>query len=366
MSRSIIMPIIMLGFFSFAIWYTAYRLHAHFKTIRFWKLQITTIAGIIGSLIVSAISLKFANPVAGFVNILGGYVFLFFLYLVFSLAIVHIIRIVWKPSLIRSGAAAIAIAFIAVFTGAIFASFFVVKETEIKIPGLEKKLTVVQISDAHIGHHRKQNYLSKIVKETNKRNPDMIFITGDLADAKSTLRMPGALKPLADFKAPVYFVEGNHDMFLNEEHLQKLAAGHNIRIMRNEVIETHGIQLIGLKYINMHGPADYSDAVKLVLSKITLKSDVPSVLITHSPAGVKYFEAAGIDLLLAGHLHGGQFFPLFPLANISFPYCRGMYQQGNTKIFMSSGAGTSFLIRARLGSFNEINLIKLVPDKPDN
>ena len=213
------MPIVMLVFFSFTIWYTAYRLHSHFKFIRFWKFQITTIVGVIGSLLVSAITLKFSNPVAGIVNILGGYIFLFFLYLVFPLAIAHILRLIWKPSLIRSGAAAIAIAFIAVFTGAVFGSFYIVNETEIKIPGLEKELTVMQISDAHIGHHRKQKYLSKIVADTNKLNPDLIFITGDLADAKSTLRMPGALKPLADFKAPAYFVEGNHDMFLNEEHL---------------------------------------------------------------------------------------------------------------------------------------------------
>ena len=363
MSRSIIMPIIMVGFFSFTIWYTAYRLHAHFKSIRFWKFQITTIAGVIGSLLVPAIALKFSNPFAGVLSILGGYIFLFFLYLVFPLAIVHILRLIWKPSLVWSGAAAIAIAFLAVFTGAIFASFYIVKETEIKIPRLEKELTVMQISDAHIGHHRKQKYLSKIVADTNKRNPDLILITGDLADAKSTLRMPGALKPLSDFKAPVYFVEGNHDMFLNEEHLSKLAAGHNIRIMRNEIIETHGIQLLGLKYINMHGRADYTGAVKSVLSSIALKNDVPSVLITHSPAGVKILDEAGIDLILAGHLHGGQFFPLFPLSQLSFPYSRGLYEQGNTKVFMSSGAGTSFLIRARLGSFNEINLIRLAPEK---
>jgi len=355
-----IMPIVILVFISLAIWYTAYRLHAHFKFIPFWKLQITTIIGLIGSLLVSAIAINFSNLFASFFNIAGGYIFLFFLYLFFSLAIVHIIRIIFKPSLIWSGVAALAISFIAVFIGAVFASSFSVNETEIKIKNLKKELTVMHISDVHIGHHRGQNYLAKIVKETNIQNPDLILITGDLVDVESSLK-PGVLEPLSDFKAPVSFVEGNHEKHFGAERVLKLIGDHNIRILRNEVIETHDIQLIGINYINMHR-SGYAGDVKSVLKEISLKSDAPSILISHSPAGVKYFEEAGIDLILAGHLHGGQFFPLFPLSKLSFSFTRGLYQYGNTKVFVSSGAGTSFMIRVRLGSFNEINLLKLIPD----
>jgi hypothetical protein len=85
-------------------------------------------------------------------------------------------------------------------------------------------------------------------------------------------------------------------------------------------------------------------------------------LLHHSPVGVKYVEAAGIDLMLSGHTHNGQIFPFSLFAKLSFPFISGLYQQGNTKIFVSNGAGT-YMIRARLGSFNEINLLRLVPER---
>ncbi|MCL2480941.1 MAG: metallophosphoesterase [Spirochaetaceae bacterium] len=353
------MPIVMLGFLSFIIWYTAYRLHAHFKFISFLKFLIITIIGLIGSLLLSAITLNFSNPFAGILSIMGGYIFLFSLYSFFSLLIIHIIRLIWKPSLVWSGISALAIAFIAVFIGAIIASSFIVSETEVKIPKLKKELTLMHISDVHIGHHRGKNYLAKIVEKTNKLNPDLILITGDFIDVETSLR-PDALEPLSNFKAPVYFAEGNHEKHFGAERVLKLIGEHNVRILRNEVIETHGIQLIGINYINMHG-SDYTGVVKEVLKELPLKSDIPSVLISHSPVGVRYFEEAGIDLMLAGHLHGGQFFPMFPLSKLTFPFVRGLYQHGNIKVFVSSGAGTSFMTRVRLGSFNEICLLKLVP-----
>ena len=263
---------------------------------------------------------------------------------------------------------AIAIAFILVVAsvGAIKNSSFVISETEIKIENLERELKIMHISDVHIGHHRGRDYLAKIVKETNKRNPDLVLITGDLVDAEPALK-PGVLEPLSDFKAPVFFVEGNHDKYLGSERVSKLIKEQNVRIISNEVIKTHGIQLIGLDYMkadkntfDMH-PSNHSGTVKSVLADIPLKRDVPSILMQHNPVGIQYVEAAGVDLMLSGHTHGGQIFPFTLLAKLVFPFNSGLYQQGNTQVFVSNGAGT-FMIHTRLGTFNEINFLRLVPN----
>jgi predicted MPP superfamily phosphohydrolase len=224
----------------------------------------------------------------------------------------------------------------------------------------------MHISDVHLGHHRGRDYLTAIVKETNKRNPDLVLITGDLVDAEPAL-LPGVLAPLSEFKAPVYFVEGNHEKYLGAERTLKLIEEQNVRIMHNEVIETHGIQLIGFDYMNadedtfdMH-PSDHTGTVKSVLAELPLKKDVPSVLMIHSPVGSQYADAAGINLMLAGHTHGGQIFPFSLLSKLGFPLHSGLYRPGNTKVFVSNGAGT-FMMRIRLGTFNEINLLRLLPD----
>ena len=360
MIHRIIPLITMFGLFVFMIWYTAYRLHAHFKFIRFWVFQIIAIVVALGPFAAVWFTGKYSNSFAGFINIISGYAFLFLIYLFFLLIIAHLIQLKFKLPLVWSGAAALAIAFIVVFIGAVIASFFVVREIEIKIPKLEKELVIMQISDVHLGHHRGSDYLEAIVKETNSRNPDLVLITGDLLDAESSLRS-SLVNPLSGFKAPVYFVEGNHEIYAGIERAIKLIEEQGVRVLRNEVIETHGIQLIGLDYMKVDEDKD-ANSVKSVLKKIHLDRDIPSVLMIHSPLGAQYADDAGIDLMLSGHTHGGQFFPLLLLGKMTFPLNSGLYQLGNTKLFVSNGAGTSFMIRARLGTFNEINLFRLEPD----
>ena len=354
-----------LGFFVFVMWYTAYRLHACFKFTHFWVLQILVVFFVMSSFVSSLIAARFSGSFISALNVIGGYVFLFLIYLFVMLIALSFVQSIFNTSPILSGAAAIVIAFVITFVSAVMGSSFIVKETEIKIAALKKELTIMQISDVHIGRHRGRDYLAAIVEETNARNPDLILITGDLIDAEPAL-LPGVLDSLSNFKAPVYYVEGNHEKYIGVERVLKLIRERNIRVMHNEVIEICGIQLIGLDYMkadedtfDVH-PSDHADTVKSVLAKISLKSELPSILMSHSPAGAQYADTAGIDLMLSGHTHGGQIFPFSLLSKLTFPFNSGLYQQGNTKIFVSNGAGT-FFIRARLGTFNEINLLKLMP-----
>jgi predicted MPP superfamily phosphohydrolase len=320
-----------------------------------------------GSFVVSGIiAVKFSNPFISVLNIIGGYALLFFIYSLILLAMLHIIQLKWNIPLMWSGVAILSVAFIVTLIGAIVGSFFIIRETNIKIPNLKKELMIIQISDVHLGHHHGRNYLAKIVKETNKLNPNLILITGDLVDAEPAL-MPGVLDPLSDFNAPVYFVIGNHEEHLNSEYLLKIIEENKVSIIRNKVIETHGIQLVGLDYMkadentfDMH-PSNHTGTVKSVLAEISLNCELPSILMSHSPVGVQYADAAGISLMLSGHTHGGQIFPFSLLSKLSFKFNSGIYQQGNTKVFVSNGAGT-YMTRARLGTFSEINLLRLVPD----
>ena len=353
------------GFFIFTLWYTAYRLHVHFNSIPFLVLQIAVAFDVISAFVASSMTMRYSNTFVSVLNILGGWVLLFYVYLFILLTIAHIASAIWKLPLERSGMTVMAAALIVTTIGAVMGATFFVNETEVEIPGLEKELTIMLISDVHLGHHRGKNYLTKIVEATNSRNPDLVLIAGDLVDAEPAL-LPGVLEPLSDFKAPVYFIEGNHEEYMGSQRTLKIVEQQGVRVMRNEMIETNGIQLVGLEYMkadndtfDMH-PSSKTDTVKSVLGKLSLKNDVPTILMHHSPVGALYADAAGVELMLSGHTHGGQIFPFSLLSKLSFPLNRGMYQHGNTKVFTSVGAGT-FMIRARLGSFNEINQLKLVP-----
>jgi hypothetical protein len=360
---NILILIAIFGVFAFSLWYTAFRLNAHFVSIHFWVLQVAVAVAAVGSVVALLVTLRFSKRFASIINISSGNVLLFIIFLFMLLAILHLTQLRWSLPLVWSGIAALAVSFIITTVGATLALSFVVKEIEIKIPGLENELSVMLISDVHIGHHRGRDYLAKIVEETNKRNPDLVLITGDLIDAEPAM-LPGVLDPLSGFKAPVYFVEGNHEKDVGFERALNAIRQQGVHIMQNEVIETHGIQLIGLEYLkadentfDMH-PSEKTDTIKSVLEGFTLRNDMPSVLIHHSPVGVQYADAAGIDLMLSGHTHAGQIFPFSLIAKLTFPFNGGMYQQGNTQLFVSNGAGT-YMVRMRLGSRNEINLLRL-------
>ena len=127
--------------------------------------------------------------------------------------------------------------------------------------------------------------------------------------------MPGELEPLARFSAPVYDVGGNHEKYVDAERSFAVVKKYGVNVLRSQVVETHGLQLVGLDYMNadedtfdLH-PSDDSRTIKSVLASLRLKDGMPSVLLHHSPAGAQHAAANGIDLMLAGHTHGGQFFP---------------------------------------------------------
>jgi hypothetical protein len=296
--------------------------------------------------------------VVGVFNVLGGYVFTFHLFALLSLLCLHAVQLKWTPHMAWSGTAVLILAVVVTAAGALWAGTFSVNETQIRLPGLERGVTVMQISDVHLGHHRGRGYLAKIVEETNRRKPDLV-------DSNAALE-PGVLDPLSELRAPAFFVGGNHEKYVDTARALELIAQHGVRVLHNEVVETHGLQLVGLDYMNadedafdMH-PSDDTRTIKSVLPGLPLKRDLPSVLMHHSPVGATYVSAAGVGLMVSGHTHAGQLFPASLFAALFIPFDRGLHQQGGTKVFVSQGAGT-FLTRVRLGTSNEINLLRLMP-----
>jgi uncharacterized protein len=131
-------------------------------------------------------------------------------------------------------------------------------------------------------------------------------------------------------------------------------------------VGTRGIQLIGLDYMN----ADENSFDLHAVNRLTLKEDLPKIprakdrpviLIHHSPVGLEYVTRAGVDLMLSGHTHAGQVFPATLITPYIFRLNKGLHKRGDTYFFVPQGVGT-YGPRLRLGSSNEINLIRLKPE----
>lgn len=360
-------PFVFLGVLILMLLYISFRLRTHFNLQSKWAVIITVTVVIIGSVALIMGAVKSTSSFIGGLSIVGGYILVFSFYLLIFFLVIQLLQSVIKMPNVTSGCIAIILALIPTIIGAVQASYFKVSEVTIPIAKLDKKLDIILISDVHLGHHRGKDYLIKIVEETNKRNPDIILLAGDIMDAEVAL-FPDILNPLSDFKAPAYYISGNHEKAIDEQKAIKLIAENGVKILNNQIADTLGIQLIGLDYMkpdentfDMH-PSENQQTIKETLNQMNWDKNKPVVLMHHSPVGVQYAKEAGVNLMVAGHTHAGQVFPFTYLANFIFEFNKGIYKKDKTTILVSQGAGT-FLSRLRLGSENEINLMHLVPEK---
>jgi uncharacterized protein len=223
---------------------------------------------------------------------------------------------------------------------------------DIKIKGLKKELSIVHLSDLHLGAIHRKKYLEKVVKETNSLNPDAVVITGDLIDVSSRINS-NLLSPINKIKSPVYFVIGNHEIYEGLDKLIPILNKIKMKIIRNDKSKFKEITFIGVDY------SDSKDEILKRLNKIEIDKNDINILLYHSPKfSLKELEKMGIKLHLAGHTHNGQIFPLNLFVKFLYPYSIGFHKSEKSNLFVSAGSGT-WGPPMRLGSTNEINLINL-------
>ena len=309
--------------------------------------------------------LAFANstrPLFDTLATVAGLIFYLHVMLTILLLVLDTSRFVVRIPGQLGVAVALGLAVLLTIIGAWRASILNIETIEVPIVGLQEDVTLMHISDVHIGHHRGRLYLEQIVYETNRLKPDLVLINGDLVDGNSALES-GVLSPLSELNAPTYFTIGNHESYVDTERALKIIASHGVRILRNEVVEINGIQLVGLDYMNADEDAFDVHAVneltiKEEFPKIRLQDDKPIVLMHHSPVGLEYVIMRDVDLMLSGHTHAGQVFPATLFATLLYPLNKGLYKREGTYFFVSQGAGT-IGPRIRMGTSNEITLVRL-------
>jgi predicted MPP superfamily phosphohydrolase len=358
----IMFSVFVLGLLVCSMWYVPFRFSRLLGLGRTWPLYFAEALNMALFLVSMGFQGVVTNSMLTIVANTTGVLFALHINLIMLFLLLDILRLVIHPPARLTAWLVVCVAIVATAGGAWKASHFEVTTTEIPIVGLEKDVTLMHISDVHIGPHRGSAYLERIVGETNRLQPDLVLINGDLVDAKSALE-PGFLSALGRLEAPAYFTTGNHESYVDTERTLEIISSYGVRVLRNEIVETHGFQLVGLDYMK----ADENTFDMHVVNKLTIKEELPKipftkgkpvVLMHHSPVGLEYVSARGVSLMLSGHTHAGQMFPGTWLAPLIFPLNNGLHKRQGTYFFVSQGAGT-YMMRLRLGSSNEINLIHL-------
>ena len=360
------MTIICLSLLVFSAWYVPYRFKRLWELKRVWPLQAALfllVAGFFGFLFTGLYTSP--NPVVAAAYNALGLIFIFQVYLFMLLIAAHALspRLIKLPGK-KTAAGCLLISLGLVGLGFYQALSFTVTHHDIQVKGLAKPVSIMHIADLHLGAQRSEAYLQKVIEAIRRHKPDIVLYNGDMVDSDIALR-PELFALFKSIEAEQYFTTGNHEFYIDTDKALGLIEKAGIRVLRSEMVRTHGLELIGLEYMNADRETYDSHMVNDLtveeeLPKIRRSAALPTVLAHHSPAGFKYAAQGNIDVMLAGHTHGGQLFPGNILIAMRFSTPKGRHQAGGTTLLVSQGAGT-FGPFMRLGSFNELQLVTLSP-----
>lgn len=369
-----LMPLISVSFFAviaLAVIYVSRRTAQLFNSrsvwfyVFFFLLLVYCFAGMM--LIASP---KAVTPLLHAVTVSGTNICGVLMYLFASLVVTDIVRIFMHYSARKSCMIALAITLAASLYSFVNAAVTRTRQTEIPIEGLSRDVTVAQLTDMHLGHFHGAKHVRKVVDMVNAANPDFVVITGDLFDSWYN-RSAETISALRNLNAPTFFIVGNHDVYVDADGVKELVRSlGNVRVLENEVLYVAGIQLVGLDYMaadekelnKFHFQAPYrNETIEQVMGELSIEPSWPTVAIHHTPDGAEYVADAGVDLFLAGHTHGGQFFPVTIIDRILFDHMRWLDKEGDMQVYVSCGTGTTGP-QMRNGTISEVTILKLIPN----
>jgi predicted MPP superfamily phosphohydrolase len=239
-----------------------------------------------------------------------------------------------------------------------------IQEKQLTIPRLSPPhdgLRIVHLSDLHMSGRITRAYFCHIADEVNRCEPDIVAITGDLIERDECLDwIPDTLGRLRAMGG-VYYVLGNHDRRVDQARLKTSLANagliHLGGVSQELSIRDMPLILAGNELPWYPPAADLSGCPPHNASGLPLR-----IVLAHSPDQLGWARTNDVDLMLAGHLHGGQVcLPMLgPMTAPSLHgvrYASGTFRAGNTMLHVSRG--TSSLTPLRWNCPPELAVLNL-------
>ena len=224
------------------------------------------------------------------------------------------------------------------------------------IPDGFQNFKILHISDLHnkqFGENQKN-----IINKIKEISPDIIVITGDTIDSYSTnvdisTQFINGISSIS----PVYYVPGNHESRLPDEYaiLKKQMGLAGVNILENKYVTiSKGEDKINI--VGIVDPAFYKtnafenndkEIVENVLNDVASPLNRYTILLSHRPELIESYSKFKINLVFAGHAHGGQIRLPFiggviaPNQGFLPKFTSGLYEFDKTKMVVSRGLGNS-------------------------
>lgn len=214
------------------------------------------------------------------------------------------------------------------------------------LPDAFDGLRIAVVSDVHGKQFGSGN--AELIRAVEKLKPDLIAITGDLVESRAQLSMVPALAQGLASIAPTYYVTGNHEWAARVvPDILALLQENGVITLTNETLtlEKDGQRLFLMGINDPNGPADQKTLAQQVSELRSTRGEGFLLLLAHRNNRSEEYAAAGVDLTLAGHAHGGLVRLPFVGGLIGpnhdwFPaYTAGLYRLSYGQMVVSRGLG---------------------------
>ncbi|WP_217168439.1 metallophosphoesterase [Streptomyces sp. AC512_CC834] len=223
-----------------------------------------------------------------------------------------------------------------------------VRRLDVQLPRLGAGLDglrVVLVTDTHYGPLDRARWSARVCETVNTLEADLVCHAGDIADGTAERRRAQAtpLGAVRATRARVY-VTGNHEYYSEAQGWVDLMDELGWEPLRNRhvLLERGGDTLVvaGVDDVTAESSGLPGHRAHLAGALHGADPDLPVLLLAHQPKFVDRAAAAGIDLQLSGHTHGGQIWPFHHLVRLDQPALAGLSHHGiRTLLYTSRGTG---------------------------
>ncbi|GAA2739221.1 metallophosphoesterase [Kitasatospora cinereorecta] len=223
-----------------------------------------------------------------------------------------------------------------------------VKRLNVHLPRLGEGLDgtrVVVLADTHYGPIDRAAWSARVTEAVNALDADVVVHAGDIADGTPARRRAQSA-PLGAVRARLarVYVTGNHEYGSGAQGwLDRMAElGWEPLHNRHVVVERGGdvLVLAGVDDVTAGYSGLAGHRANLGGALAGADPELPVLLVAHQPKFVPQAAAAGIDLQVSGHTHGGQIWPFNFLVRLDQPVVHGLSRHGErTQLYTSRGTG---------------------------
>jgi len=197
-------------------------------------------------------------------------------------------------------------------------------------------LSILHLTDLHLCGTPDLVWFERVLERCRRQEVDLVAVTGDLVDTVEHRRFLVPLLSELRGRVGSFAILGNHDQWHEPEKIRVELCRAGLTVLKNtwQILEVRGRPMV---VIGHEGPW-----VKPAPDLTACPEDVFRLCLSHTPDNIRWARRHGIDLMLSGHVHGGQVrLPL--LGSLLVPsrhgrrYDCGVFQEGPTVLHVCRG-----------------------------